>query len=199
MMPEASVLIVENDPAKVEAELAAGVVPCPTCDGVLGPWGFARRRTLRGEAGPVEVRPRRARCRACGVTQVLLPDVALVRRADTVAVIGGALMAAAEGMGHRRVAVRVARPVSTVRGWLRRFAAVAVRATAHFTAWAHRLDANLGPIRPTGSMVADAVEAVGAAARTASLRLGPRPAWSWASALTAGALLSNTNTPWPAP
>jgi hypothetical protein len=130
---------------------------------------------------------------------VFLPDVALGRRVDAVAVIGRALGVAAGGAGHRRVAARVDRPASTVRGWLRRFAAVAVRVAAHFTAWAHALDPSLGPVVPAGSPVADAVEAVGVAARAASLRLGPRPAWSWASALTAGRLLSNTNTPWLAP
>ena len=65
--------------------------------------------------------------------------------------------------------------------------------------WAHALDANQKPIEPAGSALADAVEAVGVAARAASLRLGPRPAWSWASVLTVGALLANTNTPWLAP
>lgn len=198
-MPEGIVLIVENDPARVEADLATGAVGCPECEGRLCRWGFARQRALRGEAGPVVVRPRRGRCCSCGKSQVLLPDVALGRRVDAVAVIGRALRMAAGGTGHRRVAARVDRPVSTVRGWLRRFAAVAVRVAAHFTAWAHRFDPRLGPVLPAGSPVADAVEAVGVAARAASLRLGPRAAWSWASALTAGRLLSNTNTPWPAP
>lgn len=135
----------------------------------------------------------------CLVTQVFLPDVALGRRVDAVAVIGRALMAAAAGAGHRTVAAQLDRPVSTARGWLRRFRLAALSVAAHFTAWAHRLDPNVAPVAPAGSAVADAVEAVGVAARAASLRLGPRPGWSWASALTAGRLLSNTNTPWPAP
>jgi hypothetical protein len=58
------------------------------------------------------------------------------------------------------------------------------------------LDPVLGPVLPAGSAVADAVEAIGVAARAASLRLGPRRPWSWASVLTVGRLLSNTNTPW---
>jgi hypothetical protein len=193
------VLIVENDPERVEADLAAGVIPCPGCGGTLAPWSFARQRVLRDEAGPLELRPRRGRCRACGRTQVLLPDVALGRRVDGVAVIGRALMLAAGGVGHRRVAARVGRPVSTVRGWLRRFRAGAERVAMHFTVWAHVLDPNLGPIGPAGSQLADAVEAIGVAARAASLRLGPRPPWSWATALTGGGLVSNTNSPWPGP
>ena len=199
MMPEGIVLIVENDPAKVETDLAAGAVGCPVCGGRLARWSFARRRSLRAESDPVELRPRRARCVSCGKTQVLLPDVALGRRVDAVAVIGRALVAAAAGDGHRTVASRLGRPPSTVRGWLRRFRLVAVRVAAHFTVWAHALDANLVVVGRAGSPLGDAVEAVGVAARAASLRLGSRRGWSWASALTAGALLSNTNSPWPAP
>jgi len=192
-------LIVGNDPARVEADLAAGLVPCPGCGGSLARWSFARRRRLRGESIPVVVRPRRARCRSCRSTHVLLPDVGFLRRVDTAGVIGKALTAAAGGAGHRKIAASVDRPVSTVRGWLRRFRLVAARVAAHFSVWAHRLDSNLGVIYPAGSSVADGVEAIGVAARAASLRLGSRPPWSWASVLTAGRLLSNTNTPWLAP
>jgi hypothetical protein len=193
------VLIVCSDPDRVEADLAAGVVGCPGCGGVLLRWAFARRRVLRGNGGGVVLRPRRGRCRDCGVTQVLLPDVALARRVDAVAVIGPALLAGAGGAGHRRVAVGVGRPASTVRGWLRRFRLVALRVAAHFVSWACALDPNLAAVEPVGSVLGDAVEAMGVAARAASLRLGPRPGWSWVSVLTAGRLLANTNSPWPAP
>jgi hypothetical protein len=126
----------------------------------------------------------------------MLPDVAFARRVDAVAVIGSAITAAASGLGHRKVAEQVGRPSSTVRCWLRRFRRAAVRIATHFAAWAHRFDANLPAIEPAGSAVGDALEAIGVAARAASLRLGPRPPWSWASVLTVGRLLSNTNTPW---
>ena len=191
--------MVENDLERVEADLVAGRLACPVCGGVLARWGFARRRRARSEAGGVEVRPRRGRCRGCGRTQVLLPDLLFFRRVDTAGVIGRGLRAAAGGVGHRRVAAVVGRPVSTVRGWLRRFRARAVVVAAHFTVWAYRLDPNLAPIVPTGSVLGDALEAIGVAGRAASLRLGPRPGWSWASVLTAGLLISNTNSPWPAP
>ena len=189
-------LIVENDPERVEADLVAGAISCPVCGGTLARWSFARRRRVRDEGGVVEFRPRRGRCRSCGKTQVLLADVVLGRRVDTVAVIGRAVAMAAAGAGHRRAAEGVGRPASTVRGWLRRFRTVAARVAVHFGVWAHVLDSNLGPIEPAGSVLGDALEAIGVAARAASLRFGPRPAWSWVSVLTVGALLANTNSPW---
>jgi hypothetical protein len=54
-------------------------------------------------------------------------------------------------------------------------------------------------IPPQGSGFADALEVIGLATRAASLLFGPRPVWSWVSAMTGGALLSNTNSPFPAP
>jgi hypothetical protein len=199
MTPEGIVLIVENDPAKVELALAAGELACPRCGGVLARWSFARRRVLRDEDAMIRLRPRRGRCRECKVTHVLLPDLALTRRVDTVGVIGRALAAAAAGCGHHKAASLVERPASTVRGWLRRFSSAADRVASHFRAWAYVMDPTLGPIRPAGSALGDAVEAIGVAARASSLRLGPRPGWAWASVLSAGGLISNTNSLWPAP
>lgn len=192
-------LIVENDPARVERELRDGKLRCPDCDGVLRPWGHARLRVLRSRAQTEEVRPRRARCAACARTSVLLPDLWLVRRADGVAVIGAALLAHVRGAGHRRVAAALGRPAATVRGWFRRFSSNAEQLRAHFRRWALALDARLDEIEPQDSVVGDALEAIGLAARAASVLLGPRPPWSWGSAMTAGALLSNTSSPFPVP
>jgi hypothetical protein len=75
-----------------------------------------------GLKGLLWVRPRRSQCAGCGVTQVLLPVVALLRRADAAVVIGAALAAKAEGSGYRRIAAALGRPEETVWGWLRRFA-----------------------------------------------------------------------------
>jgi hypothetical protein len=47
---------------------------------------------------------------------VLLPVGVLVRRADAAEVVGAALVRVAAGWGHRRVALWLGRPVSTVRG-----------------------------------------------------------------------------------
>ena len=69
----------------------------------------------------------------CAGTHVLLPDVALLRRRDEVAVIGAAIEAKVCGWGYRRIAARLAVPADTVRGWLARFAQRAELVRAHFT------------------------------------------------------------------
>ena len=86
---------VEADVDRVERRLAAGELWCPSCGGVLAGWGRARPRQVRGPDGSVGLCPRRSRCTGCGVTHVLLPVSALLRRADTAAVIVSALAAKA--------------------------------------------------------------------------------------------------------
>jgi len=106
-----------------EAALLAGQIACPGCTARLRPHGHARHRTVRGLGDArLDVRPRRARCEGCGRTQVLLPSALSVRRADSLEVIGTALTAKAAGGGHRSIAARLGRPLSTVRRWLRRAA-----------------------------------------------------------------------------
>ena len=93
-MPEvAPMLIVCAEEAQVEAELLGGLLGCPSCREVLGPWGHARERVLRCRLGDRLLVPRRARCRGCAGTHVLLPEVVLLRRQDEVAVIGEAIEA----------------------------------------------------------------------------------------------------------
>jgi hypothetical protein len=56
-MPEvAPMLMVCAEQVRVEAELAGGVLSCPSCRGRLGPWGHARRRVVRCAAG-APIRP----------------------------------------------------------------------------------------------------------------------------------------------
>lgn len=196
------VVMVRSDEARVASDLLGGRVACPVCGGVLGPWGYARHRRMRGEAASGGFRPLRGRCRSCLVTHVLLPDRYLCRRRDPVGVIGAALEAKARSAGHgaRRIGRRLGVPSFTVRGWLRRFKTNADRVRSHFTVWAYRLDPLGGPIGPAGSGLADAVEAIGVAARAATLRFGPRPAWGWAAAMSGGWLMGPTRVgPWPAP
>jgi hypothetical protein len=120
---------------------------------------------------------------------VLLAEVWLVRRADAVAVIGAALEAKAAGAGHRPIAACLGRPASTVRGWLRRFAARAEQVRGHFTRLLHALDPSTPGLTPRGCPVGDAVEALGAAAAAAVLRLSPADPWAFTSRATGGRLL----------
>ena len=95
-------------------------MPCPRCQGVLRPFGTGRTRTVRGVgADTVTVTPRRARCRDCSTTQILLPTELVLRRADSTEAIGAALVARARGAGYRSIAAHFERPESTVRRWLR--------------------------------------------------------------------------------
>lgn len=191
-------LIVCAAEARVEVELVGGLLGCPSCRGTLGPWGHARARVLRCLAGDRMLRPRRAKCRGCAGTHVLLADIALLRRQDEVAVIGAAIEARVGGEACWRIAARLGLPAGTVRGWLRRFAVRAQEIRALFTRWAFVLDPELGPILPAGGAFADALEAIAVAVRAWVLRFGPGRVWSLVSVLSAGGLLSNTSYPLPA-
>jgi Homeodomain-like domain len=203
------VLTVGKDGAAVEGRLVQGRLVCPGCGQRLGPWGYARSRVLRGQGvARRRLRPRRARCGGCGRTHVLLPVGVLVRRADAAVVIGAALVAKAAGWGYRQIAVWLGRPASTVRGWLRRFAARAGLWRAAFTTLLCELDPDPEVLEPAGGAVADAVAAILAAAgavgrRWPGLVFGLSP-WELAVAVTWGRLLlpggpvevGNTSCPW---
>jgi hypothetical protein len=191
------VLTVRADAVKVEAALVAGALACPGCGGVLRPWGWARRRVLRGGSSPVAVRPRRAWCAGCGLSHVLLPVFVLARRADLAEVIGAALVAKAAGAGARRIAAGLGRATETVRGWLRRFATKAEAVRAFFTRLL--VDVGIDPVPPAAAIspFADAVAAVfGAAVATGSRwpGIGEVSPWRLAAAASNGRLLSPS---WP--
>ncbi len=181
--------MVGTDPLEVEALLRGGELRCPGCTGELRPWGHARVRGVRDETAVVTLRPRRSLCSQCRCTHVLLPSSTLVRRADTVVVIGRALVAKTAGGGHRRIAALLGRSLSTVRGWLRRFGVRAASLWVLFTGLLHALDASAGAAGVTGSLFTDALEALGLAAAAAARLFGPRPAWQFASAASGGLLL----------
>ena len=127
------------------------------------------------------------------MTHVLLAVSCLLRRADGVDVIGAALRAKASGAGHRPIAQRLERPVSTVRGWLRAFAGNAETVRGLLTALLVQLDPLTAPLPVHPGVVADAVEVVGACAAAARRRLGVIGAvspWQLASAVTGGRLLA---------
>ena len=67
------VMAMSAEQVVVEADLVAGRLCCPVCDGPLAPWGFARERTVRLLDETRLLRPRRACCRRCERTHVLLP------------------------------------------------------------------------------------------------------------------------------
>jgi Domain of unknown function (DUF6431) len=192
------VLTVNADRDAVERQLGGGELACPSCGGVLARWGNGAERRVRMPAG-LDVRfcPRRARCRECRATHVLLPAWCLARRADAGEVIGLALEAGAAGAGHRVIAGWLGRPVSTVRGWLRAFARRAGQVRSVFTALAASLATDPPLPAPAGSAVADAVAAVAAAAAAAAMLpgVGTVARWQLAAAVTCGLLLAPA---WPA-
>ena len=201
-MPGGTALfIVGNDEDDVEAALVAGELACPPCGGQLRPWGHARERTARLMGGTERHRPRRGRCRGCLRTTVLLAERFLARRVDSAEVVGEALFARARGAPQSAVASLVGRARETVRNWVAAFSARADALRRHFTSWALALDPRLHEVASHGSGFVDALEALGLAAQAASLALGPKPAWSWASQMTRGGLISTAtpNTNWPAP
>lgn len=122
---------VSDDVSAVEADLVEGRIECPSCGERLRPWGSARVREVRwglggSGSGRSGHRPRRARCSGCGGTHVLLAVSLAFRRADAAAVLAAAVEdKVVRGLGHRKIAAALGRPVSTVRGWLRAFIASA--------------------------------------------------------------------------
>jgi hypothetical protein len=116
-----------------------------------------------------------------------------LRRADAVAVIGAALAAKAAGAGVRRAAAVVGRPVETVRGWLRRFAARAEGVRVVFTALLVKVGVDPVPPAVMVSVFADAVAAIGGAwvaARSRWSEIGELPVWVLAAAVSGGRLLA---------
>jgi hypothetical protein len=200
---EAPMVTVEVDAGGVERRLGEGRLSCPECGARLSPWGHARARTVRELRGVVVVRPRRARCSGCGITHVLLPVSCLLRRADTVEVIGMALAARAGGAGHRTIAARLGRAPETVRGWLRRLGGRLEAVRSFFTVLMVRVEVDPVVAEAGPSAWADALTAIGAAWSATRSRwrglgagAGLVTAWWGACAATSGRLLSPS---WPPP
>ena len=163
---------VEVDPVCVESRLVAGELRCPSClGGVLAGWGYARVRRVVGMVEPV--RPRRSRCRSCGVTHVLLPVTLLLRRAYAAEVIWEALAAKAAGAGHRQIAARLGVAACTVRGWLRVIAARAEAVRHWFVAIALTAGVDVSIPKSTGSGCGDVLAAIIVAAEAITARFGP--------------------------
>jgi len=187
-------VIIARTAEVAEEHLAAGTLRCPHCRarGLIA-WGYGRERTLRaGRTTTVTVRPRRVRCRDCGSTHVVLPAALQPRRADTTAVIGTALLHKADGLGHRRIAARMDRPVSTVRRWLR-------RATPTHLEWMYQQGVQrlvqlapdaFGELRYAGNLLRHALSVLAAAAHW-DRRCGfTDPPWTLIGLYTRGRLLA---------
>nr|WP_269330214.1 DUF6431 domain-containing protein [Kineosporia babensis] len=154
---------------------------CPSCGASLQAWSHARARRIRQLSGPdLLIRPRRARCRHCSRTHVLLPSTCQPRRADATEVIANALHASVFGHGRRRIAATLGRPESTVRRWLRagrpahatrlyhQAARLLIELRADiFNALAHDRDTvNASPLRQALTMIGACIAAI--TARTPS-------------------------------
>lgn len=186
-------MLIVLDQADAERDLAGASIACPSCtSGRLRPWGYARTRLLRCLGGVRRsVRPRRARCRDCAATHVLLPADALPRHADTVEVVVTALLAHQAGAGHRMIAADLDVPTDTVRSWLRRATAHAEWLRGRATVRAYELDAMLPAIPPTGSTLGDALAALGVAVAAWRRRLGIAASpWQIIGLLADGRLLA---------
>ena len=123
----------------------------------------------------VREHPRRGRCAGCGATHVLLSVNLAARRADGAAVIAAAIEAKwAEGAGHRVIACRLDRPVSTVRGWLRAFASSAAAITEVVTSLVVRDAPDAAALWPASASTGagQAMSVVMAYARVLASRFG---------------------------
>lgn len=190
-------MIVVRDEQLAQEALAEGSLRCPYrgCgDGVYRD-GYARRRRVRTCAGGErELRPQRVRCHRCGRTNVLLPAWCVPGRSDDAETIGSALLAAAQGQGHRPIAAKLGRPATTVRGWLRaaRGQVETLRAQA-YTLQGRVESPSEERLVPAGSGLADALAALGAAAAAIKRFLGVdryrTTAWEYLVLITGGRLL----------
>ena len=190
-------MIVVRDEELAQQALAEGSLRCPHrgCGDSVYRDGYARRRMVRTRAGGErELRPQRVACRRCGRTNVLLPAWCVPGRCDDAETIGSALLAAAQGQGHRPIAAKLGRPATTVRGWLRaaRGHIETLRAQA-YTLQGRVESPSEERLGPAGSGLADAVAALAAAAAAATRFLGAdryrTTPWAYIVLITGGRLL----------
>jgi hypothetical protein len=177
---------VRGDEVSVERRLCRGLLRCP-CSGVLGPWGHACERTIRFGSLRWSVRPRRARCRSCRATHVLLPATLFVRRAFAGALMWACVLARAAGSKIAAIGSRFGVRTSTVASWLHRF-------TGRAGWWRQVLmdvlalvDGQVRRFVPARSVLGDAIvvlDGVLAALRGRDARMVTLTAWELASHLT---------------
>ena len=188
-----------------EARLGSGRLAC-WCGGTLRPWGSARPRRVVTFGGVMQAQPRRAICRDCGRTHVLLDAGLLSRRKYAAAVIFAALALRETGLKVSSVAARLrlpsaggwwSAPAATVGSWLSRFASRAGQLRQVFLTVLPLADPLARPVLPSGSVTGDALAALEAV--TAGLRarfgLDALAAHEVAAHVTGGMLLSPVLSP----
>jgi hypothetical protein len=129
-------------------------------------------------------------------SHALLPDFLLERRLDAVEVIGQALARGiAGGLGMRSVADRLGVPMTTARGWRRRFQLRAPVLAAALVAMAVQLDP--APVLLTGTGGTAALEALGAVWQRTRTRFGERVpgVWQFWSLISGGKALGTNRSP----
>ena len=106
-------------------------------------------------------------------------------------VVGQALVACAFGQSHRTIGADLGVPADTVRGWIRRVRGRAEWLRVQGTIAAHNFDPMLPAIVPAGSLLADAVSALGTAAAAMVRRIGLlAPPWQIIAMIACGQLLA---------
>lgn len=182
------------DTAAARQALTRRRLRCPDCAQPLRPWGRAGARTVRDRDGErLTAHPDRARCTGCGGTHVVLDAGLLPHRSYSVGVVGQALLAAAAGHGHRRIAAELAVPEATVRGWLRRVRRAAGRLYQLGVQTSVLLDPETLPDTTRSDPLVLALDALGAAALALGRRFARDDADPWAriNVLTRGRLLAS--------
>jgi hypothetical protein len=178
-----------------QVELGEHACPDPACERRrLGGWS-GYWRWVRGP-GTEQLWIRRGRCSGCLRSHALLPDFLLERRLDEVVVIGQALaLGIVGGLGIRSVANQVGVPMTTARGWRRRFQLRAPALAAALVAVAVQLDAAAVMLSTDGETAA--LEALGAAWQRARTRFSEdAPAvWRFWSLISGGQALGTNRSP----
>ena len=178
-------------------QVEVGEHACPGADCErrrLGGWS-GYWRWVRGP-GTEQLWIRRGRCSRCLRSHALLPDFLLERRLDEVVVIGQALaLGIVGGLGIRSVANQVGVPMTTARGWRRRFQLRAPALAAALVAVAVQLDAAAVMLSTDGETAA--LEALGAAWQRARTRFSEdAPAvWRFWSLISGGQALGTNRSP----
>jgi transposase-like protein len=131
----------------------------------------------------------------CALIRALLPAFLLVRRLDSVRVIGSALAAMVGGRGTRPVASGLGVPHETLRGWRRRYRARAPALAAGFAAMAVGLGAAVPALSADPERAALEALAVSWAQARRRLGEGVVEPFAFASLITGGELLGTTTTP----